>query len=165
MSLEVSILAPREVDGGDTVPMMAVTFRRDRKATVRKEMVEIARDLITKSCQIGELDSATVTILGSIIGGNGLFEHNIGEFFLLYGKFEEKHQTQGTETKKKMNCLLNKDKRYYKKYKDRGTLTEQPLPYAVRNILAHKGHNKNKLDKDGVELKTSIELLRKWTES
>ena len=101
MSFEVKILAPREVYGGDTVPMMAVTFRRDRKATVRKEMVEIARDLITKSCQIGELDSATVTILGSIIGGNGLFEHNIGEFFLLYGKFEEKHQTQGTETKRK----------------------------------------------------------------
>ena len=37
------------------------------------------------------------------------------------------------------------------------------MPYAVRNILAHSGHNPNTLDANGNELRTAVDLLRQWT--
>ena len=51
------------------------------------------------------------------------------------------------------------EKKYLKPYQDHGNTLLYPLPYAVRNILAHSGYNPNKLDQNGHELRTSIELL------
>ena len=49
-----------------------------------------------------------------------------------------------------------------KPYTERGTERLDPLPYAVRNILAHSGTNPNSLDPEGEELRKSIELLTIW---
>ena len=127
-------------------------------------MVESATDMITNAYIIGALDPAFPTVLASIIEGKGLYEHNIGEFFQLYGKFEEMYQTHGPKTKIVMEDLVNGDDRYLKPYKGRGNCDLHPLPYAVRNILAHTGRNSNTLDHEGKELKISIELLRSWTD-
>ena len=40
-----------------------------------------------------------------------------------------------------------------------------PLPYAVRNILAHVGSNPNRLDRDGNDIRMSIDLLKTWIQS
>ena len=159
------ILAPREVDGGDTIPLRSVIVKPDWKIAARLEMVESATDMITNAYIIGALDPAFPTVLASIIEGKGLYEYNIGEFFQLYGKFEELHQTQRTKTKTAMEALVNGDNRYLKLYREGSKCNPHPLPYAVRNILAHTGHNPNTLDHEGKELKRSIELLRSWTAS
>ena len=157
------ILAPTEIEGGDTIPLRAVIIKLDWKVAARLEMVESARDMITKAYIIGALDPAFPTVLASIIEGKSLYEHNIGEFFQLYGKFEGTYQTQGTNTKSAMETLVQGDNRFLKLYWERGKCNPHPLPYAVRNILAHTGNNLNTLDAEGKELSISIELLRSWT--
>ena len=126
-------------------------------------MVESAREMITNAYLIDSLDPAFPHVLGSIIEGKGLYEHSIGEFFELYGRFKEKYQLKkGSDTKDKMASLVKGDKRYLKQYKDRGKCYSVPMPYAVRNILAHAGTNPNTLDLEGKEIRTSIDLLRSW---
>ena len=159
------ILAPREILGGDTIPLRAVIIRPDWKVAARLEMVESATDLITKAYITGALDQALPDVLSSIIEGKGLYEHNIGEFFQLYGRFEGIYETQGKGTKTAMETMVNGDSRYQKRYREWGKWNLHPLPYAVRNILAHIGSNSNTLDQDGKELRMSIDLLRAWTAS
>ena len=159
------VLAPKEVDGGDTIPLRAVIVKSDWKIAARLEMVESATDMITNAYIIDALDPAFPTVLASIIEGKGLYEHNIGEFFQLYGKFEGIYQTRGTKTKTAMEALVNSDNRYLKLYRKGRKCDLHPLPFAVRNILAHTGHNPNTLDHEGKELNISIELLRSWTAS
>ena len=173
---KVAILAPREVKGGDTIPLSGVVLPLNWKIAKRLEMVESARDLITNAYILDSLDHGLPTILRTVIEGVGLYEHSIGEFFELYGQFEGKYlqgkylQRPGPKTRAKMETLVNGDRKYLKSIKvDRkgGKVEEelQPLPYAVRNILAHLGTSLNKLDDNGEELKISIELLRSWVRS
>ena len=162
-SYGVEILGTTEVRGGDSVPLSAVIIKLDWKMAAKMEMVESAREMITTAYKIDSLDPALPHVLGSIIEGKGLYEHSIGEFFELYGRFEEKYQLKkGTDTIEKMETLVNGDRRYLKQYMDHGKSTLIPVPYAVRNILGHSGTNPNKLDKEGVEIRTSIDLLRTW---
>ena len=159
------ILAPREVLGDDAIPLRAVIIRPDWKVAARLEMVESATEMITKAYITGALDPALPDVLASIIEGKGLYEHNIGEFFQLYGKFEGIYETQSKRTKTAMETFVNGDNRYQKPYRERGKWNLHPLSYAVRNILAHVGHSSNTLDQEGKELRMSIELLRSWTAS
>lgn len=162
-SFIVEILGTTEVRGGDSVPLRGTVISLDWKTAARLEMVESAREMITTAYKIDSLDPALPHVLGSIIEGKGLYEHSIGEFFELYGRFEEKYQLKkGSDTRNKMASLVRGDKRHLKQYKDRDKYKSVPLPYAVRNILAHTGTNPNKLDKDGVEIRTSIDLLKSW---
>ena len=159
----VRILAPKMVQSGDTVPLSGAVIDLDWKVAKRLEMVDSARDMISKAYLLGSLDRGFPTVLRSIIEGRGLYEHSIGEFFQLYGRFEGTYQlTRGSETRAKMDTLVNGDERYLKPYQERGESRLYPLPYAVRNILAHTGHNPNTLDPEGNELRTSVELLRSW---
>ena len=160
----VKILAPREIHDRDSIPLSAVTIGLDWQIATKLEMVESARDLITKAYVLGSLDSALPTVLASVIEGKGLYEYGIGEFFLLYGKFEQKYQTTGWQTRTKMMELLSDDVKYLKRYKDHGKERPDPLPYAVRNILSHIGNNPNILDQEGKELRTSIDLLKTWVD-
>lgn len=65
----------------------AVKLDLDRKIATRLEMVEHARDIITKAFMLKSLDPALPTMLSAIVESRGLYEYGIGEFFLLYGKF------------------------------------------------------------------------------
>ena len=161
-----AILAPREVKGGDTIPLAGVALPLDWKIAKRLEMVEIARDLITNAYTIDSLDSMLPIALGSIIEGKGLYKYSVGELFELYGQFQGKYQLRNDkQTKAKMRALINGDRKYLKPIKARNNRNKvelHPLPFAVRNILAHSGTNTNRVDQKGEELKTSIELLRSW---
>lgn len=158
-----AILAPREVKGGDTIPLAGVALPLDWKIAKRLEMVEIARDLITNAYIIDSLDPGLLSVLRSIIEGKGLYEHSIGEFFQLYGQFEGKYGlTSEKQTRAKMESLLNGEQRYLKRCLSNKKWELQPLPFAVRHILAHLGRNPNTLDQNGDELRVSIELLRSW---
>ena len=104
-------------------------------------------------------------VLTSIIKGEGLYEHNIGEFFLLYGRFQEKYQlATESQAKTKMEALMNGDETYLKPYVERDETSPVPLPWAVRQTLAHRSPG-NQLDAEGKELRTSIDLLRSWVDT
>ena len=158
----VRILAPNEVQGEDSVPVGGVTIKLDWKVAKRLEMVEASNELITNAYILGYIDPAFPTVLRSVINGERLYEFSIGEFFQLYGQFEGKYGTRNKGTKAKMADLVNGDQRFLKPYLNRNGWSDHPLPYAVRNYLAHSGHNSNQLDREGNELRTSIELLRSW---
>ena len=107
------ILGPREVQGGDSVPLAGVQIKLDWKIETRIKLVEAANDMIANAYLIDSLDPAFPVVLKSLIEGRGLYEHGIGEFFLLYGQFQEKHQlSKGKETRDKMLELLKGDKRH-----------------------------------------------------
>ena len=163
---DVGILAPREVKGGDTIPLSGVVLPLDWKIAKRREMVESARDLITNAYILDSLDPMLPTALRSVIEGKGLYKYSVGELFELYGQFQGKHQLKtDKQTKAKMSVLINGDRKYLKPIKARNNRNKvelHPLPYAVRNIFAHSGTNTNRVDQNGEELKTSIELLRSW---
>ena len=91
-------LAPKEIQSEDTVPISGVVIEMDWKIATRLELVELARDMITKAYLLGSLDAALPTVMSSVIEGKGLYEYSIGEFFQLYGRFEGKYQlTSGKE--------------------------------------------------------------------
>ena len=126
-------------------------------------MVESAREMITTAYKIDSLDPAFPHVLASIIEGKGLYEHSVGEFFELYGRFGEKYQLKkGSEVREKMAFLVNGDVEFLKRYKEYGKYKPVPLPYAVRNILAHPGTNPNDLDPELDEIRQSLNLLRTW---
>ncbi len=161
---KVEILAPNEMSDQESVQLAAVTLPLNWRLATRLEMVEDARNVITKALLLESLDPGLPLILSAIIGGRGLYEHGIGEFFLLYGRFEEKYGTTRARTRKKMEEMLNGDPEHMKVYKGKGGREEHhPLPYAVRNILAHGGTNPNRLDQEGNELRQAIGLLKEWT--
>ena len=161
-AFDAEILAPRKIHDAVSVPLSGVMLDLDWKITTKLEMVEHARDIITKAFMMESLDPALPTILSAIIEGRGLYEYGIGEFFLLYGKFEQKHHTSGRKTLAKMKQLTKGNSHFMKPYKERGKETMVPLPYAVRNILSHVGTNPNTLDPEGKDLRNSIKLLRSW---
>ena len=168
-TFQAKILAPRYAPKEKSVfkkfNAAAVVIERDWKIATKLEMVEDANNLITKAYVINSLDAAFPLILKSVIEGKGLYEHSIGEFFLLYGKFEQKYRrSKGGQTREKMMELLNGEEKLLKEYIQHGKIGLDPLPYAVRNILSHVGNNPNTLDKEGKELRTSIELLKSWVE-
>ena len=161
-AFKVEILAPNELDDQTPVRLAAVKLDLDWKLAIRLKMVEDARNLITKAVMVDALDPGLPPILSAILEGRGLYEHGIGEFFLLYGRFEQKHGTSGRKTREAMLELVNDCREHMKPYIERGEERKDPLPYAVRNILAHSGTNPNTLDKEGVELRKAIGLLQAW---
>ena len=158
----LEILSPSQVRAGDSVQLSAAVMELDWKLSTKLEMVKAAKDMITNSYMLGSLDPALSIILKSVIQEEGLYEYTFGEFFLLYGRFEQKYDVfKGKETREKMEELIKGEKEFFKPYKDHGKESLVPLPYAARNILAHVG-NTNTLDEEGKELRTSIDLLRAW---
>ena len=82
-TFDVAILAPRQMSGEHAVPLSAVTLELDWEIATRLEMVEHARDIITTAYMLESPDPALPTELAATIKGRGLYQHNIGEFFLL----------------------------------------------------------------------------------
>lgn len=166
---DVGILAPKEAPSGDipsgesNIPLASVKLDLDWKIITRLEMVELARDFITKALMLEQLNPALPMTLSTIIEGRSLYEHNIGEFFLLYGRFEQKHKTSGRGTAAKMKELIKDESEYKKGYINKKNEQEKvPLPFAIRNIYAHKGTDENNTTED--ELKKSIKMLNSWVE-
>ncbi len=162
---DVQILGPLIVESECSAQLTAVIIERDDERIGKHKLANSARRFITDvSLLQGCVEPALSSVFQSVISGNGLFEYGIGEFCLLYGKFEERYQVSNIEAKKKMIELLGSNGTDLKEYYERGKKMSYPLPYAVRNILFHIGRNTNTLDPEGRDLTRSIELLREWTQ-
>ena len=154
------ILAPRIVDGDEKVILSSSALELDEKLAAKLEMVALSRDLITYAHIIGSPDPALPIVLKEVINERGLFTHGVGEFFLLYGRFEQKYGvSKNKETREKMMEFIKDRKNHLIKYKEYGTQRLVPLPYAVRNVLGH-GNNPNKVKEE--HIRTSIDVLKEW---
>ena len=167
---DIAILGPREILGRSDRPVQlgSVMLPLDWRLAKRREMVDVARDFIDAAYVLDEsYDPSLPSVLAATIEGRSLFEYGIGKFFLLYGRFEQKYKAyDGNKAKKKMIALVAGKQEHMKLYKDRSVPNGQgfvPLPYAVRNILAHS-RNPNTLDNGGKELLQAIALLEEWVE-
>ena len=164
-TFQVRVLGPLEVpkerfESGEYT-LVSVPIDRDWKLPTKLEMVRDANNLLTNAYKIGALDNALPIALGAAIKGEGLYQYSMGEFFLLYGRFEQKYEVRkGPEVEARMNDLLQGNEQGLKDYVQGGKTKRVPLPYAVRNILAHVGHNPNKVTVE--ELRVAVELLRSW---
>ena len=157
------ILHPR-VTLGLEIHFTAIGIPDDDKAPVRRKMVELARDLITEVHMLSYPGEATLChIMANVIEGRDIYKDGVGEFFELYGRFEQKYGTTGKETETKMKELIDGNMEDMKDYQgNRGETWYAPYPYVVRNVLAHQGTNPNQLDVEGNDLRKSIDLLREW---
>ena len=156
----LDVLAPGSVKTCDEVSMASVEIPLDWKIEQRMELVGLAKNLIDKAYLLNCFDQALPTILKSIIENGGVYEYNIGEFLELYGKFVQKYNLEeGTPVRKKMAELISGDAKYLRSYVHFSKMQTVPLPYAIRNIIAHK-NNPNKFEES--ELQTAISLLRSW---
>ena len=63
------ILGPATVRGGDEVPLQAVTLPLDWKVAARLEMVQLAREFVSKAYLLGTLDKSLLAALASAIEG------------------------------------------------------------------------------------------------
>ena len=161
---DVEILGSHMGQSGSTGTLTAVLIERDKKRIGKHKLAKSARRLITEASLVWDReDPALPTILKNVIDGKGQFENSIGEFCLLYGKFEQKYGlVKGRDFTAKMTELLGDSTEGFKDYTSRGQRKKLPLPYAVRQILFHSGNNTNKLDPEGEDLIRSINLLKQW---
>ena len=157
--------APENSSENGELNLVAVVIERDWKVPTKLAMIEDANNFLTKAYNIGALNAALSPILGRVIEEKSLYEYSVGEFFFLYGRFEQKHRcSKSQQTRKKMEKLINGKKEFMKTYTNSsGKSYLAPLPYAVRNILAHIGNDQNLLRDE--ELKTAIRLLRAWVKN
>ncbi|MDE0241053.1 MAG: hypothetical protein OXQ84_12810 [bacterium] len=157
------ILAPEALPGGGRpVQLAAALLPLDWKISAKLEVVALLRKLLTKMYMVESLDPSLAPVLGAALEGKGLFEHNIGEFFLLYGRFEQMYGVaKGAEVRAKMAELLKGDTGSFKAYRERGKDRSGPLPYVVRNVLSHIGNSPTTVTRE--ELHQAVELLKRWT--
>ena len=156
------IVAPTTARGSGNSVIAAAELVLDWKIAAKQEIVALFRDLLTKMDMIGAMDPSLARVLAALMEEKGLFEYNVGEFYLLYGKFEERYEVvKGADVRAKMMELLQGDRSCFKVYRDRGGERSGPLPYVVRNALSHIGNNPTTVTRQ--ELRQSVDLLKHWT--
>lgn len=162
--LHAVVVASKIARSADKVCLAAAAFDLDWRVALRLEAADLANELLTKLCIMGQTSDDLPYFLAKTIEGREIYKDGLGEFFQLYGKFEQKYDChKGNQQRQKMEELINGDPKWLREYIDRGKKI-YPLPYAVRQILVHQGHNPNTLDKDRDEIRDSVKLLKKWTE-
>ena len=105
-------------------------------------------------------------VLASMIQGKGLYFDSVGEFFQLYGRFEQllgladncKQAQMGDEMRTRLG---GEAARHSRDYVRDGITSSTPLPLYVRNVLTHQGTNPANSLRDG-DVSTAIRLLKDW---
>ncbi len=155
-SLGLSILGPKLVPGGEPpVTLQAVTLSFDQTLLHRQKMFSLARDILTEDFLLNERPNPILTqILSDAISGEPLYDFSVAELFELYGELvnnllenDKKKQLnkwiddKGFKNKVSGALLGNSFTTQYYSYSKNGYNTTSkpvPLPFAIRNTLAHR---------------------------
>ena len=155
-SLGLAILSPKLIpDGEPPVAMRAVTLSFDNNLCYRQKMFSLAQDILTEDFLLNERSNPILTeILDNVVSGEPLYDFSVAELFELYGELvnhlaEDKKKQQlnswidrkGFKRKVKGSLLGNSFTAKYHSYSQNGystTAKPVPLPFAVRNTLAHQ---------------------------
>ena len=156
-SLGLGILGPKLVPGGEPPVMFrAVALSFDRTLLYRKKMLSLAKEIVSEDFLLNEQSNPILTeILADVVAGEPLYDFSVAELFELYGELvnhipEDKKKRQlnmwisskGFKCKVERKLLGNSFTAKYHSYSRNGynnAATCVPLPFAVRNTLAHQG--------------------------
>lgn len=162
-SSEYAILGPKEIPEGRQALFAAARLEFGCNLATKRKMVELANEFLDMAHLLNEGPQSLPMVLAATIEERGLLEHSIGEFFLLYGRFEREYEASNSKlAKAKMMELIGDKPEMMKLYQDRHGQSWVPLPFAIRNILAHSD-NPNELVVE--ELWQAIQLLHQWVDS
>ena len=155
-SLGLGILGPKLVPSGEPpVTLRAVTLSFDHTLLHRQRMLSLARDILTEDFLLNERSSPILTqVLSDVVSGESLYDFSVAELFELYGELVS-HLPEN-DKRKQLNKWINgkgfKSKvsgallgrsftaQYHSYSKGGYSATSKlvPLPFAVRNTLAHR---------------------------
>ena len=156
-SLGLGILGPKLVPGGEPpVIFRAVALSFDRTMLYRQKMLSLAKEIVTEDFLLNEQSNPILTeMLADVVAGEPLYDFSVAELFELYGELvnhipEDKKKRQlniwinseGFKCKVEPKILGNSFTAKYHSYSRNGyndVATYVPLPFAVRNTLAHQG--------------------------
>ena len=154
-SLGLGILVPKVVPGGEPpVTLRTVTLSFDQTLLHRQRMLCLARDILTEDFLLNERSNPILTqVLSDVVSGESLYDFSVAELFELYGEIvnylpehDKKKQLnkwingKGFKSKVSGALLGSSFTAQYHSYSKNGysaTSKPVPLPFAVRNTLAH----------------------------
>ena len=155
-SLGLGIMGPKLVPGGEpSVLLRAIALSFDKTLLHRQKMLSLAQDILTEDFLLNERSNPILTeILSDIVSGEPLYDFSVAELFELYGELvnslpeiDKKKQLnkwindRGFRSKASGALLGNSFTAQYHSYSRSGynaAATPVPLPFAVRNTLAHR---------------------------
>ena len=151
---------------GKYVEMQLVEIPRDGQQGGKLKLVKLSNALLLQAHKVGVPIAGVAGVLGSMIEMRGFYLDSVGEFFQLYGRFEQMlgsaDDYKQSKIEREMKDRLGDDvTQHSREYIRSGRKSLTPLPLYVRNVLAHQGTNPENLLGDG-DLQTAIRLLRDW---
>ncbi|MDE0222898.1 MAG: hypothetical protein OXJ90_26760 [Spirochaetaceae bacterium] len=143
------ILGMHEIRAGQTFQFTHVRIHKDDpQVDGRLVMVQMAKDLLTQALRIDGYDPALSFAIRAAIQGEPPVFHWLGEFFQNWGVFQAKYgvfKTRETRDQLTESLADHAEDAWYDEYLDGRKSTpvpeRVPLPFAVRNVLAHPEHS------------------------
>ena len=151
---------------GKYLEIQLVQIPRDGQQGGKLKLVRLANETINQAYKLNLPIAGVPRVLASMVQGRGLYLDSIGEFFQLYGRFEQMlglaDDYKQERIKNEMRSRLGDDANHQsREYVRGGTTNLTPLPLYVRNVLAHQGTNSANSLHDG-DVSTAIRLLKDW---
>ena len=139
---------------------------KDGQQGGKLNLVRLCNDALYQAYKLDLPIAGVPGVLSAMAQGKGLYWDSIGEFFQLYGQFEQKlgftdGYKQGQIEYEMQERLGDDAVQHSRKYVRDGIESLTPLPLYVRNILAHQGTNTVNCLADG-DVHTAIRLLKDW---
>ena len=151
---------------GRHLEIQLVEIARNGQQAGKLKLVRLCNDALNQAYRLDLPIAGVPQALASMVQGKGLYLNSIGEFFELYGRFEQMlgltddyRQEQISEA---MRSRLGDDAgKHSRKYVRGDTTTLTPLPLYIRNVVAHQGTNPANSLSDG-DVSRAIRLLKEW---
>ena len=151
---------------GKYLEIQLLEIARDGQKSGKLKLVRLCNDALYQAYKMDLPIAGVPQALASMIEGKGLYVNSIGEFFELYGRFENMLGLTDDYRQKKiqmeMESRLKDDAdHHFREYERDGTTSRTPLPLYVRNVVAHQGTNPANTLRDG-DVSKAITLLKDW---
>ena len=151
---------------GQYLDIQLVEIPRNGQQGSKLKLVRLCNDALYQAYKLALPIAGVPRVLASMVQGKGLYLDSIGEFFELYGRFEQMlgltDDYKQQYVKDEMRSRLGDDAVHYsREYVRGGTTSLTPLPLYIRNVLAHQGTNPVNSLRDG-DVSTAIRLLKEW---
>ena len=132
----------------------------DEKLILRLAMVEYAKAFIECAYKTGYNSILLNMMLCGIVTGEYQAFPSVGKLFEMYGRFQGKYGVfEDEEVHSKMRDLVGDEEKYLYDYPRRGKTIKVPIPYAVRNALAHPAI---RIDVTEELIQHALEVLNEW---
>lgn len=151
---------------GKYLEIQLVEIPRNGQQGSKLKLVRLCNDALYQAYKLDLPIAGVPRVLASMVQGKGVYLDSIGEFFELYGRFEQMlgltDDYKQQHIMDEMRSRLGDDAAQHSRDYVRGGLTSlTPLPLYVRNVLAHQGTNSANSLRDG-DVSTAIRLLKEW---